>query len=287
MKEREGIEVRNLTLGYGERPIIRGLNLTLPQGKISVIIGSNGCGKSTLLKGLGRILRPQGGSVRLNGIDVQQTPAKDLAKQLAILPQTPKAPGELTAEELVGYGRFPHKRGFGGLNSEDYRIIRESMDITGVEAYRNAPLYALSGGQRQRVWIAMTLCQQAEYMLLDEPATYLDMAHQFEVLSLLFRLNRQEGRTIILVLHELNSAARFADWMVGLKNGSLAAEGTPEQVVTGKNLKTIYDIEAEITKDPKTGRPVCISYETAGGAPPRTAGVQQEPRVSKARLRQR
>jgi iron complex transport system ATP-binding protein len=256
-----GIVVENVSLGYGGKPVIRGLNVAIPKGAVTVIIGANGCGKSTLLKGMARILKPERGSIRLDGRDVHASPSKEIARRLAALPQSPRAPDGMTVEELVAYGRFPHKRGFGTLVREDLEIIRESLRIAGIEDYRAKPLSDLSGGQRQRAWIAMTLCQKTEFMLLDEPTTYLDMAHQMDVLTLLSTLNRREGRTVVMVLHELNNASRFADHILAMKDGFLVAEGPPETVVTHENLREIYQIEAELVRDAKTGKPVCLSYE--------------------------
>ncbi|MDR1444064.1 MAG: ABC transporter ATP-binding protein [Treponema sp.] len=260
-----GIVAENLSLGYGGKPVIRGLNVAIPKGAVTVIIGANGCGKSTLLKGIARILKPEAGSVRLDGRDIHASPSREIARRLAVLPQSPRAPEGMTVEELAAYGRFPHKSGFGTLGREDFEIIRESLRIAGIEDYRGRPLSDLSGGQRQRAWIAMTLCQKTEFMLLDEPTTYLDMAHQMEILTLLSVLNRREGRTIVMVLHELNNASRFADHILAMKDGFLLAEGPPEGVVTRENLREIYRIEAELAADSKTGKPICLSYENCGG----------------------
>jgi iron complex transport system ATP-binding protein len=257
----EGITVKNLTLGYGGEPIIRGMNISIPKGQVSIIIGANGCGKSTLIKGISRILKPAEGAILLDGTDIHTTSSKEMAKRMAVLPQSPRAPSGLTVEELVAYGRFPHKRGFGNLNKQDFAIIDESLSIAGIAEFRQALLSNLSGGQRQRAWIAMTLCQKTEFMLLDEPTTYLDMAHILDVLSLLQRLNREESRTIVMVLHELNSASRFADHIIGMKDGAVIVQGPPREVVTPEALREIYQIEAEIVEDRKTGKPLCLSYE--------------------------
>jgi iron complex transport system ATP-binding protein len=257
-----GIITENLTLGYGGKPIISGLNAAIPKGAVTVIIGANGCGKSTLLKGIARILKPEGGHIRLDGVDIHSTSSRDIARRMAVLPQSPQAPAGLTVEELAAYGRFPHKRGFGSLNREDHDIIRESLETAGIGSYRDTPLSELSGGQRQRAWIAMTLCQKTEFMVLDEPTTYLDMAHQMDILTLLSRLNRREGRTVVMVLHELNNASRFADHLLAMKDGRILAEGPPETVITRETLREIYQIEADLERDKKTGKPICLSYET-------------------------
>jgi iron complex transport system ATP-binding protein len=257
----EGITVKNLTLGYGGEPIIKKMNISIPKGQVSIIIGANGCGKSTLIKGISRILKPTEGAILLDGTDIHTTASKEMAKRMAVLPQSPHAPSGLTVEELVAYGRFPHKSGFGSLNKKDFEIIDESLSIAGIANYRQALLSNLSGGQRQRAWIAMTLCQKTEFMLLDEPTTYLDMAHTLEILTLLRRLNREESRTVVMVLHELNIASRFADHIIGMKNGDVIIHGEPRQVVTTASLREIYQIEAQIVEDSKTGKPFCLSYE--------------------------
>jgi iron complex transport system ATP-binding protein len=256
-----GIVVENLCLGYGAKPVIQDLSIGIPKGAVTVIIGANGCGKSTLLKGIARILKPDAGTIRLEGRDIHSAPSQEIARRMASLPQSPRAPEGMSVEELVAYGRFPHKRGFGTLGKEDFAIIRESLRIAGIEAYHDRLLSDLSGGQRQRAWIAMTLCQKTAFMLLDEPTTYLDMAHQMEILSLLAALNRHEGRTIVMVLHELNNASRFADYIIAMKDGRVIAKGPPGTVVTRENLREIYQIEADLLTDAKTGKPVCLSYE--------------------------
>jgi iron complex transport system ATP-binding protein len=228
----DGITLRNLSLSYGAELIIRDMNINIPKGKVSIIIGANGCGKSTLIKGIARILKPLEGVILLDGRDIHTGSSREMAKRMAVLPQSPRAPSGLTVEELVAYGRFPHKRGFGNLNKQDFEIIDESLAIAGIAEYRRTLLNSLSGGQRQRAWIAMTLCQKTAFMLLDEPTTYLDMAHMLDILNLLLRLNREESRTIVMVLHELNSASRFADHMIGMKRGEVIAQGPPAEGVT-------------------------------------------------------
>jgi iron complex transport system ATP-binding protein len=262
----DGIVTQDLSLGYGGKPVIQDLNVSIPKGAVTVIIGANGCGKSTLLKGIARILKPEQGIIRLDGRDVHAVSSREIARHMAVLPQGPRAPDGMTVEELVAYGRFPHKRGFGSLKREDFEIIRESLRIAGIDNFHDRLLADLSGGQRQRAWIAMTLCQKTEFMLLDEPTTYLDMAHQMEILTLLAALNRREGRTVVMVLHELNNASRFADHILAMKDGTVLAEGPPEKVVTRENLRDIYQIEAELVPDAKTGKPVCLSYENTGTA---------------------
>ncbi len=257
----DSIVTKNLTVRYSDRTIIENMNISIPKGKVTVIIGANGCGKSTLLKSIARILKPQSGQILVNQQNIYSVSSAELAKQMSVLPQTPKAPTGLKVSELVAYGRFPHKRGFGALNKQDFEIIEESLHIAGIYDYKDKLLEELSGGQRQRAWISMALCQKTELMLLDEPTTYLDLSHQLDVLSLLSDLNKKQGRTIVMVLHELNNASRFADCMIGMKNGQVVAQGSPEKVITKENMKLIYNIDAEIVEDKKTNKPMYLSYE--------------------------
>ncbi|UOE93591.1 ABC transporter ATP-binding protein [Alkalihalobacillus sp. LMS39] len=256
----EMLTTEQLGISYGEIDIVKELNLKIPKGQVTTIIGPNGCGKSTILKTMSRILEPKTGAVYLDGKAIHKTPTKEIAQKMAILPQTPEAPSGLTVSELVAYGRFPHQRGFGRLTSEDREIIEWSLHETGMTEFSERPIEALSGGQRQRVWIAMALAQETDLLLLDEPTTYLDLAHQLEVLQLLERLNQQQNRTIVMVIHDLNHAARFAHHMVALNKGTIIKEGTPEEVMTAKVLKDVFTIDAEIVTDPRTGKPVCLTY---------------------------
>jgi iron complex transport system ATP-binding protein len=257
----DGISIQGVSLGYERCRIITDMDLVIPVRQITVIIGANGCGKSTLLKGIARILKPESGVIRLDGADVHRTPSRTIAHRMAVLPQNPIAPSGLTVEELVAYGRFPHKTGFGNLNAQDYRIIEESLATCSLADYAATPLEELSGGQRQRAWIAMTICQRTPYLLLDEPTTYLDLAHQLDVLNLLTELNRDEKRTIVMVLHELNNAARVADHMIGMKDGAVVAQGSPCDVITNANLRTIFQIDARIEHDERTSKPLLLAYE--------------------------
>ncbi len=255
------ITTTNLAIAYEDKLIVDGLNMNIPKGKITTIIGPNGCGKSTVLKTIGRILKPKEGLVYLNGDDIRNLSTKEVAQKMAILPQSPQAQGGLTVGELVSYGRFPHKKGFGKLSPEDKKVIEWALDITKLTELEVTMVDNLSGGQRQRVWIAMALAQQTDLILLDEPTTYLDMAYQLEVLELLYNLNREESCTIVMVLHDLNLAARFADYMIAIRSGSIISHGTPEEIMTKKVLKDTFNIDAEIVWGYKTGRPTCISYE--------------------------
>ncbi len=255
------LSTNNLGIGYGEQMIVESLNLHIPKGKVTTMIGPNGCGKSTILKTMARIQRSRTGAVYLNGKAIHQMSTKDIAKQMAILPQTPEAPGGLTVYELVSYGRFPHQKGIGRLSADDRRMVEWSLEVTGMLPFYDRPIEALSGGQRQRVWIAMALAQETELLLLDEPTTYLDLAHQLEILQLLEKLNKEEGRTILMVIHDLNHAARFAHHMVALNSGAIVKEGAPHEVMTSEVLKKVFQIDAEIILDPRTGKPVCLTYD--------------------------
>lgn len=255
------IATENLAIAYEDHLIVDDLDMQIPQGKITTIIGPNGCGKSTVLKAVGRILKPKNGMVYLNGGDITHLSTKEVAQKMAILPQSPQAPAGLTVGELVAYGRFPHQRGFGKLKPEDKNIIQWALEVTKLTELETTAVDNLSGGQRQRVWIAMALAQQTELILLDEPTTYLDLAYQLEVLELLYRLNREQGCTIVMVLHDLNLAARFADYMIAIRCGDIIKHGTPEEVMTPEVLKETFHINAEIVKEPRTGRPTCISYD--------------------------
>ncbi|MDZ7704728.1 MAG: ABC transporter ATP-binding protein [Trueperaceae bacterium] len=255
------LHTEHLSLGYYEHLIVRDLNLTLPVGKVIALVGANGSGKSTILKALARVLRPREGAAYLDGKAIHALSTKKVAQRLAILPQNPDAPEGLRVRELVSYGRFPHQRGFNGLGPEDRDIIDWALSMTGMTVFADRPVGNLSGGQRQRAWIAMALAQGTDVLLLDEPTTFLDMAHQLEVLELLSRLNRDEGRTIIMVVHDLNHASRFAHHMVAIAEGTIAAEGSPAEVMTPEILRQVFAIDADIITDPRTGVPLCIPYK--------------------------
>ncbi|CAM3421488.1 ABC transporter ATP-binding protein [Marinicrinis lubricantis] len=250
----------HLKVGYGERPIVKDLSVHIPDKQITAIIGSNGCGKSTLLKAITRIIPHQSGSVILDGGQIAKENTKKLAKKMAILPQTPESASGLTVGELVSYGRFPYQSGFGRLTKKDLEVIDWALEVTGTIDFKHRPVDALSGGQRQRVWIAMALAQETDMIFLDEPTTYLDMAHQLEVLELLQKLNADQQRTIVMVLHDLNHAARFADYMIAMKDGSIVKAGTCHEVMTHDVLKAVFHIDAEIGRDPRTNKPMCITY---------------------------
>ena len=258
------IKTKDLNISYGNLDIVKDLNLEIPKGKITTIIGANGCGKSTILKTIARILQPKSGDIFINDKNIKDQSSKELAKTMAVLPQSPQAPSGLTVEELISYGRFPHQKGFGKMKKEDKDIVSWALEATGISEFRDRKIEALSGGQRQRAWIAMALAQQTDILVLDEPTTYLDLAHQLEVLNLLEELNKKQGTTIVMVIHELNNAARFADHMVGVKKGKIACQGSAYEVMTKENLKELFNIDAEIVSDPRTNKPVCITYDMIG-----------------------
>jgi iron complex transport system ATP-binding protein len=254
------ITTENLAVAYEDNLVVDDLDMRIPRGRITAIIGPNGCGKSTVLKALGRIMKPKKGAVYLNGTDIQRLSTREVAQKMAILPQSPQAPAGLTVGELVSYGRFPHQRGLGKLKPEEKKIIAWALEVTKLTEHETAAVDNLSGGQRQRVWIAMALAQQTDLILLDEPTTYLDLSYQLEILELLHRLNREQGRTIVMVLHDLNLATRFADYMIALRGGDIVRHGLPEEVMTPEVLRETFHIDAKVIPEPHTGRPVCLSY---------------------------
>ncbi|WP_313130282.1 ABC transporter ATP-binding protein [Anaerocolumna sp.] len=255
------ITTEHLSISYDDNLVVGDLDMKIPKGKITTIIGPNGCGKSTVLKAVGRLLKPRGGLVYIDGEDIRSLSTKEVAQKMAVLPQSPQAPSGLTVGELVAYGRYPHQQGFGKLNPKDKEIIQWALKVTCLGEYEMATVDCLSGGQRQRVWIAMALAQQTELILLDEPTTYLDLTYQLEVLELLYRLNREQSCTIVMVLHDLNLAARFADYMIAMRSGNIICHGTPKEVMTPAVLRDTFQIDAAIVKDERTGCPTCISYD--------------------------
>ena len=215
------IETKNVNIAYGNVNIVEDLNLEIPKGKITTIIGANGCGKSTILKTIARILKAKSGDIYINSKNINEQSSKEIAKNMAVLPQSPQAPGGLTVEELIAYGRFPHQSGFKNNKQEDKEIVDWALKATGISEFRDRKIEDLSGGQRQRAWIAMTLAQETEIIMLDEPTTYLDMSYQLEVLEVLEKLNKEKNITVVIVLHELNNACRFADNIIDLKREKL------------------------------------------------------------------
>jgi len=258
------LRTERLTLAYDGAPILADLDLLVPSGQVTALVGPNGCGKSTLLRGLARLLRPRRGSVYLDGASVFGLPTKELAKRLGILPQGPVAPEGLTVRELVAQGRYPHQRWFQQWSVDDEAATAWALATTGMVELADRPVDALSGGQRQRAWIAMALAQGTETLLLDEPTTFLDLAHQVEVLQLLESLNREEGRTIVMVLHDLNHAARHASHLVAMAEGRVVAAGAPCDILTPDLLHEVFGVDAAVVPDPRDGLPLCITYGLAG-----------------------
>jgi iron complex transport system ATP-binding protein len=254
------IETKNLSLSYGETLIINELNLTIPKGEITVFIGANGCGKSTLLRSIARLLKPKTGAVLLEGQTIAKLSTKEVAKKMAILPQSPTAPEGLTVLQLVKQGRYPHQSWLKQWSEEDEHKVNNALQATRLEHLKERTVDSLSGGQRQRAWIAMTLAQDTEVILLDEPTTYLDMTHQIEILDLLYELNETQNRTVVMVLHDLNLACRYAHNIVALKDQKVYAQGKPEHVINCSLVKNVFGMDCEVTMDPLFGTPLCIPY---------------------------
>lgn len=258
------LETTGLSIAYEDRLIVEDLNIQIPQGKITALVGANGSGKSTILKTMARLMQPKAGQVLLDGKSIHKQSTREVAKQLAILPQNPTAPEGLTVTELVSYGRFPYQKGFGSLKEEDKKMVEWAIEATGLNEFHDRPIDQLSGGQRQRAWIAMALAQDTDILFLDEPTTFLDMAHQLEVLQLLEELNISSQRTIVMVVHDLNHATRYAHHMIAIKQGKAAAIGSPQEVMTTEVMREVFGIEADIITDPRTGVPLCLPYALAG-----------------------
>lgn len=254
------LATEQLTLSYGSEPIVRGVDAVIPRGALTVIIGPNACGKSTLLRGMARLLAPSSGRVVLDGRNISSMPTKDVARELGLLPQTSIAPEGITVADLVSRGRYPHQRIFNRWSDADERAVVQAMASTGVTELSGELVDQLSGGQRQRVWVAMVLAQQTELLLLDEPTTFLDISHQYELLHLC-RTLKYAGHTLIAVLHDLNQAARFADHLVVMKDGSIVAAGPAGDVLTAELVFDVYGLPCQILADPVTGTPLVIPLD--------------------------
>ena len=252
------LSAENLAVGYDQREIIHDLSVRIPAGKITVIVGANACGKSTLLKTLARLLKPRKGTVLLDGKSIQQIPTRTVATKLGLLPQSPTAPEGITVADLVGRGRYPRQGWIRQWTSADDVAIADAMTSTDVLEIADRPIDELSGGQRQRVWIAMALAQETGILLLDEPTTFLDLTHQFEVLDLLVDLNRRDQRTIVLVLHDLNQACRFGDHLIAMKDGAIIAEGNPSEVISEQVVQDVFGLAVKVIPDPVAGTPMVV-----------------------------
>ncbi|EIQ81242.1 UNVERIFIED_CONTAM: ABC transporter ATP-binding protein [Streptococcus canis] len=255
------ISAEAIAIAYDKKSIIDGLSLHIPQSQITTIIGANGCGKSTLLKGLTRLLPVSKGAVYLDGQSIATLATKEVAKKIALLPQVQEATDGTTVYELISYGRFPHQSYLGKLSQADKETIHWAMEATKVTAYANQPVDALSGGQRQRVWIAMALAQDTDTIFLDEPTTYLDMNHQLEILELLKTLNQESGKTMVMVLHDLNLSARYSDHLIAMKKGQIKYSGTVRDIMTPAIIQDIFQIKAQLIDDPIHNRPILLTYQ--------------------------
>ncbi len=252
------LETKQLTLSYGEKAIVKEMDLRIPRGKITVLVGSNGSGKSTLLRGLARLMKPKEGAVYLDSASIVRMSTKEVAKRLGILPQGPAAPEGLTVKELVAQGRYPHQRWYEQWSDDDQTMVEEALELTGMTELADRSLEALSGGQRQKAWIAMTLAQGTRILILDEPTTYLDMAHQVEVLDLLSELQETEGRTIVMVLHDLNQACRYAHHLVAIREGRIFTQGEPSEVISREVIREVFGLDCCVVQDPISDTPMCV-----------------------------
>ncbi|MFI9587542.1 ABC transporter ATP-binding protein [Streptomyces sp. NPDC052236] len=252
------LRVSGLHLAYDNRPVVEDLDLAVPSGRITAIVGANACGKSTLLRALARLLAPRAGTVQLDGRDLHSIPARELAQRLGILPQTPVAPEGLTVIDLVSRGRSPHQTWWRQWSKADELAVHEALAATNLTELADRAVDELSGGQRQRAWIAMAVAQGTPVLLLDEPTTYLDLAHQIDVLDLITDLNRRENRTVVMVLHDLNQACRYADHVIAMKSGRIVAEGPPAEVITAATVENVFELRCQVTTDPVSGTPLVI-----------------------------
>lgn len=252
------IEIANATLGYGRTPVSTDLNFTVPENSFTMIVGPNGCGKSTVLRALSRLLSPHTGAVILEGEDIRRIKTKQLARRLGLLTQHPASPDGIRVAELVARGRHPHLRVLQQWTAADEKAVADAMRITGVTELAAHPVDQLSGGQRQRVWIALVLAQQTPLLLLDEPTTFLDLAHQLSILELCRKLVAEQGRTIVAVVHDLSQACRFATHMIAMRDGAVVASGAPAEIVTPSLVRGVFGVEAMIIDDPVTGTPLVV-----------------------------
>jgi iron complex transport system ATP-binding protein len=257
------LRTRDLAVGYDAADVIAGLDLEIPRERVTAVVGANGCGKSTLLRALARLVRPRAGTVLLDGREIGELPTREIARRLGMLPQAPVAPDAMTVEDLVARGRFPHQGLFRQWSADDEAAVEEALAATSMGDLRARPLDELSGGQRQRAWIAMALAQQTKLLLLDEPTTFLDLAHQIDVLDLLDGLVAERGRTVVMVLHDINQACRYADHLIAMRAGRVHAAGAPGDVVDALFIHDVFGLEASVVEDPVTGTPLCLPISQA------------------------
>lgn len=263
---RTGIELKQLSAGYRHHAIVHDVCLTIPQGKMTVLAGANGSGKSTLLSTIARMLKPLGGSVLLDGKAIHQQPTKAVSRQLGILPQSPLVPEGLTVFELVSRGRFPWQNFLQQWNDDDAQAVEQALQLTGTTDFAHLPVESLSGGQRQRCWIAMALAQQTPFILLDEPTTFLDLRYQVEILELLHSLTRHHGRTVVVVLHDLNFAVNYGDMLVFLRQGRLEGIVHEGEHCTPELIKSVFDVDVQMSVNPLTGKPFFMPFRAKAGA---------------------
>ncbi|GAA2751120.1 ABC transporter ATP-binding protein [Amnibacterium kyonggiense] len=252
------LAVEGVTLAYGDRVVAESVDLVVPPGRITAVVGANACGKSTLLRAMARLLQPRSGRVVLDGKDLHRLPTKQVARTLGLLPQSPTAPEGIVVADLVARGRHPHQGFLGRWTGEDEVAVAEALRLTDTAALADRAVDELSGGQRQRVWIAMALAQQTDVLLLDEPTTFLDIAHQVEVLDLLTDLNRARGTTVVMVLHDLNLAARYADHLVAVSAGRVHGAGEPSTVLTADAVREVFGLDCRVVPDPVSGAPLVL-----------------------------
>lgn len=255
------IDIKNLKLGYEDKIILNDISLEIPEGQLTIIIGCNGCGKSTLLKSMARLLKPISGSVKIKGRNIFNTPTKEVAKFLSILPQNPTAPDDLTVFDLVKQGRYPYQSWLKQWSRADEEAIKMALEETGITEIEDDKIIHLSGGQKQRAWISMTLAQETDIILLDEPTNHLDIKYRIEILDLLHKLKQKDNRTIIMVLHDINLACRYADNIVALRNGEVYANGHPSEIINEQLIKDVFDIDSKVVECPVFGTPSCIPFQ--------------------------
>ena len=258
------LSAAGLTVGYGADPVITDLDVTIPTGQVTTVIGPNGCGKSTLLRTLGRLLTPRAGTVVLDGADIATRKSKDVARTLGLLPQNPVAPQGLTVIDLVSRGRHPHQSWYRQWSREDEKAVSHALDLTSTTELADRAVDSLSGGQRQRVWIALTLAQETDLVMLDEPTTFLDLAHAVDVLDLVNDLSTEHGKTVVMVLHDLNLAARYSDSLVVMRDGAIIREGAPRDVITPELLDAAFGLQSMVLTDPVSGGPLIVPVGRSG-----------------------